>query len=148
MAPFKLLKLATINSVFPILVFLPNAIALSSFVLQKTSFMGAQGQPSYTPFIADGVAGAVIGMVVISATGNLTPWIAYACGKGLKVYNLLPCCSPCKRQTTLPFFSAGLTALRCTDIQFLLLRMNFLQTVQHKDGPIRVENENTFGYSI
>ena len=70
---------------------LPNAIALSLYVLQKTSFMGAQGQPHLTLVVADGIAGAVIGLVVVSVSGFLTPWVAYACGKGLRVS---PSCTP------------------------------------------------------
>jgi len=83
-APGKLLRTATINCVFPALIFLPNGIALSTFVLEKTSLMGAQGG-RYNAVVADAVGGGVVGMLVISALGFLTPWIVHACGKGLRV---------------------------------------------------------------
>ena len=65
--------------------FLPNAIALSTYVMQKASLMGAQGKPAFTCLLADGVAGLLIGMVVISVTGFLVPWIVFASGRLLKV---------------------------------------------------------------
>lgn len=81
----KLLTRATITSIWPTIVMLPNAIALSSYILQKSSFTGAQLQPNFTIFVADGVAGAVIGLATLSSIGFLTPWIAYASGKSLRV---------------------------------------------------------------
>ena len=81
----KLLKIVTAISVLPIIVFLPNAIALSVYVLQKTTLMGSVGSPPYSSFVADGVAGVLIAAVVISVVGCLTPWIAYASGAKLKV---------------------------------------------------------------
>lgn len=73
---------------WPILVMLPNALSLSLYVLQKTSFMGAQGQPDYTPIAADAVAGIVVGLATLSVIGFLVPWIATACGKSLRVRRL------------------------------------------------------------
>ena len=47
--------------------------------------MGAQGEPPFSLLLADGVAGVLIGMVVISITGFLVPWFVLACGDLLKV---------------------------------------------------------------
>ena len=82
----NLLKRATINAVFPLVLFMPNAISLSLYILQKANFLGAQGQPNFTPLIADGVAGAVIGLSFTCVLGTLPPYIAYASGKaGVRV---------------------------------------------------------------
>ena len=75
---------------------MPNAIALSSYILQKSSFTGAQGQPDFTLFIADGVAGAVVGLSTLSTVGFLTPWIAFASGKSLRVSHSSCQCSSFK----------------------------------------------------
>ena len=64
--------------------FLPNGIALTYYVMEKTSLMGAQGG-AYNSIVADAVAGGLVGVLVLSVTGFLTPWIAHACGKGLRV---------------------------------------------------------------
>lgn len=88
----QLSRKATISCVWPIIVLLPNALALSMFVLQKSSFMGAQGQPDYNFIAVDAVAGGVIGLMVVSLTGFLTPWIAFASGKGLRRSVLLLFC--------------------------------------------------------
>ena len=65
---------------------MPTTISLSLYMLQKASFLGAQGQPYFTAFVADGVAGALIGLCVVALLGFLPPWIAHAYGKrGLMV---------------------------------------------------------------
>ena len=65
---------------------MPNGIALCTYVLEKASLMGSLGEPPYTFFFADLVAGALIGIVVISLSGFMTPWIVYASGSKLKVF--------------------------------------------------------------
>ena len=50
-------------------------------MLQKASFLGAQGQPYLTAFIADGVAAALVGLCVVALLGFLPPWIAHAYGR-------------------------------------------------------------------
>lgn len=83
--PAKLLKVSTIVSLLPITMFLPNAIALSTYVMQKASFMGAQGSPAFSSLLADGAAGVLIGVVVVGVSGFLLPWIVFAAGTLLKV---------------------------------------------------------------
>lgn len=83
--PAKLLKVSAVVCLLPVTMFMPNAIALSTYVMQKASFMGAQGKPAFSLLLADGVAGLLVGMVVISVTGFLVPWLAFACGRLLKV---------------------------------------------------------------
>lgn len=89
-SPKLLLKTATLHAIFPIIIFLPNALNLSLYILQKANLLGAHGQPDLTPYIVDGVAGAVIGLSSLSVIGTLPPWIAYAAGRnGLRVSCLL-----------------------------------------------------------